>query len=234
MNKWPLALGLFAALLIGVAAGSIANPAPGALGPAPFDRQGSGGDIPGADTDPTDGERPRVTVPGLGVSVSVPILSGPSWLLAAILGLAILIGVAAIAVSGRSQDRAEQLTAVDEGEAATAVREAANRAADRIRTPGNAPVDNEVYRAWQEMTSHLDVDSPASTTPGEFAAAASDAGLPTEDVQTLQRLFERVRYGNEPVTDNRREAVAAALDSVAAAGEESDPADTSWEERDHE
>ncbi|SDX59070.1 DUF4129 domain-containing protein [Halobellus clavatus] len=98
---------------------------------------------------------------------------------------------------------------------------AAGAAADRLE--GDADVGNEVYRAWVEMTAHLDVERPASSTPGEFAAAAVDAGMDPDDVDELTHLFEAVRYGDEGVTDARAERAVAALRRIesAYAGEES-------------
>jgi hypothetical protein len=85
---------------------------------------------------------------------------------------------------------------------------AAGRAADRIETGTDA--ENEVYRAWVEMTRHLDVDHPESSTPAEFAAAAVDAGLDPDDVDELTRQFEAVRYGgDEPTTERERRAIEA-------------------------
>jgi hypothetical protein len=63
--------------------------------------------------------------------------------------------------------------------------------------------ENEVYLAWGEMVDHLDVDGPDSTTPGEFASAAVDAGMQQQDVTDLTRLFEDVRYGGHEPTDAR-------------------------------
>lgn len=100
------------------------------------------------------------------------------------------------------------------------VGEAAGTAADRIEA--DADVGNEVYRAWIEMTTHLDVSRPESSTPGEFAAAAVDAGMDPDDVSELTRLFEAVRYGDERVTDERASRAVAALRRIesAYAGEE--------------
>jgi preprotein translocase subunit SecG len=86
---------------------------------------------------------------------------------------------------------------------------AAGRAADRIEDGDD--VDNEIYRAWVEMTEHLDVDHPESSTPGEFAAAAVDAGIDRDDVVELTELFERVRYGHTAATSDRE---ARALDAL--------------------
>ncbi|WP_246022874.1 DUF4129 domain-containing protein [Halosimplex halophilum] len=119
---------------------------------------------------------------------------------AAVLGVFGVVLVATAAVLFRASSDQQITTmeeeAVDEGEGADVMdlAQAAGRAADRLEEH-NADVDNEVYRAWWEMTSMLDVPNPDSATPGEFAEAAVDVGLGEEDVQELTRLFEEVRYG---------------------------------------
>jgi len=82
---------------------------------------------------------------------------------------------------------------------------AAGRAADRLEEH-NADVDNEVYRAWWEMTSMLDVADPDTATPGEFADAAVAAGMGEDDVAELTRLFEEVRYGQRDAAGEARRA----------------------------
>ncbi|WP_246308284.1 DUF4129 domain-containing protein [Halosimplex rubrum] len=119
---------------------------------------------------------------------------------AAILGVFGVVLVATAAVlfraSGDQAITTMEEEAADEGEGADVMdlAQAAGRAADRLEEH-NADVDNEVYRAWWEMTSMLDVPNPDSATPGEFAEAAVDVGLGEDDVQELTRLFEEVRYG---------------------------------------
>lgn len=95
----------------------------------------------------------------------------------------------------------------DDGTANVAeVGRVAGQAADRIE--GESAVDNEVYRTWREMTELLDVEQPRTSTPGEFAAAAVDAGLGREDVAELTQLFEGVRYGGQaPSEERERQAV---------------------------
>ncbi len=101
-----------------------------------------------------------------------------------------------------------------------AVGRTAGAAADRIES-GEA--DNEVYRAWREMTEVLDVDRPASSTPAEFAAAAVDAGVEPEPVERLTDVFERVRYGGaDPTGDRERRAVDALRRIEAAHREDAD------------
>jgi len=68
-----------------------------------------------------------------------------------------------------------------------------------------------VYRAWAEMTAELEVDRPESSTPGEFATVAVDAGMAPEDVDRLTELFEEVRYGGHAPTDDREQAAVETL-----------------------
>nr|WP_206335541.1 DUF4129 domain-containing protein [Natronolimnobius sp. AArcel1] len=94
---------------------------------------------------------------------------------------------------------------------AAAVASAAGRAADRIDTADGDDVDNEIYRAWQEMTESLEVSRPESSTPREFARAAIDAGLEREHVDELTRLFEDVRYGDAETTPAMEERALEVL-----------------------
>ena len=98
---------------------------------------------------------------------------------------------------------------------------AAGDAADRIEN--DAEVDNEVYRAWVEMTDLLDVSHPDTSTPADFAAAAVDAGMRREDVEELTALFRSIRYGPDEATDrDERRALDALhrIESTYAPGDE--------------
>ncbi|MFC3958453.1 DUF4129 domain-containing protein [Halovivax cerinus] len=88
---------------------------------------------------------------------------------------------------------------------AVAVGAAAGRAATQLETTSRRDLENTIYRAWQEMTSLLPVESPDTTTPREFEAAAVDVGLERSDVSDLTDLFEAVRYGSLESTPTREE-----------------------------
>lgn len=100
------------------------------------------------------------------------------------------------------------------------VADAAGKAAERIES--EAPVDNEVYRAWREMTEYLDVDAPESSTPGEFADAAIAEGLDPDRVASLTDVFQRVRYGDAEPELYEADAVSAlrSIEEDATAAEE--------------
>lgn len=85
---------------------------------------------------------------------------------------------------------------------------AAGRAADTLET--DASRSNAIYHAWQEMTTHLDLQRETST-PGEFAAAAVAAGMARDDVNELTELFEATRYGNIDASEERERRALAVL-----------------------
>ncbi|WP_254273578.1 DUF4129 domain-containing protein [Haloarcula marina] len=98
------------------------------------------------------------------------------------------------------------------------VADAADRAADTLADGETS--DNAVYRAWTEMTAALDVPDAESATPGEFAAAAREAGMDPEHVATLTDLFEAVRYGDRSVTEDRARRAERALRNVEGRGQQ--------------
>lgn len=121
-----------------------------------------------------------------------------------LLVLLVLLAVGGIVVAVFGTGRERKPTASDGGTETEAESEAVGRAAgaaaDRLEA-ADAALGNEVYRAWREMTTLLDVDSPETTTPGEFESAAVDTGMADDDVRELRRLFEDVRYGDREPTD---------------------------------
>ncbi|WP_415381910.1 DUF4129 domain-containing protein [Halosimplex sp. TS25] len=131
---------------------------------------------------------------------------------AVILGVfgVVLVATAAVLMraSGDQDITTMEPEEADEGSGADVMdlAAAAGRAADRLEKH-NADVDNEVYRAWWEMTSMLDVPNPDSATPGEFADAAVDVGLGEDDVRELTRLFEEVRYGERDAESREQLAI---------------------------
>jgi hypothetical protein len=57
----------------------------------------------------------------------------------------------------------------------------------------------------------------ASQTPAEFLQVVAAAGLPfTAAVATVTRIFCEVRYGEQPLDDERRHQVAGALAEIRA------------------
>ncbi len=128
-----------------------------------------------------------------------------------ILGVALVVAVILLFRStGDQMEPAEE--PVEEPEAEdpmVAIGEAAGEAADRIEASEEA--DNEIYRAWHEMTTYLDLANPDTSTPAEFADAAIEIGMAADDVRELTDLFEAVRYGTTAPTPEREDRAVAAL-----------------------
>lgn len=147
------------------------------------------------------------------------VASQPSLLLGIVLVVLILAAVVLLIVAtgdtGETAEEAEEPDPEPEPVNVGAVGRAAGAAADRIA--GEADAENEVYRAWTEMTEYLAVEGPESSTPAEFAEAAIDAGMAPDDVRELTALFEEVRYGTEEATEDRESRAIAALRRIEAA-----------------
>lgn len=143
---------------------------------------------------------------GDGTPASPPLL---------VFALLAVVALGAVAVLLRSGSAFADDAGDDDGpgaEEVAAVGRAAGRAAERIEAAGD--LDNEVYRAWREMTGLLEVERPEATSPGEFAAAATGAGMDPDDVGELTRLFEDVRYGGEEPTEGMERRALSILRRV--------------------
>jgi len=145
-----------------------------------------------------------------------------------VLGVLVVLALAAVLVVGyrrvRADDSAasESLSAPDAGGSTgegdvdgAALGSAAGRAASHLAGTGSPP-ENEVVRAWRELATVLPVARPASSTPREFAAAATAAGVDADDVAELAALFEAVRYGDRPADGERARRAVAALERIEA------------------
>ena len=79
---------------------------------------------------------------------------------------------------------------------------------------------NCYYRMSDTVLEKKNMDRSASMTPSEFASQLENAGLPSDAVRRLTRLFESVRYGghkSDPVAVN--EAVTCLTTIVQYCGE---------------
>ncbi|MGB9963956.1 DUF4129 domain-containing protein [Halobacterium hubeiense] len=151
-------------------------------------------------------------------SAGSELLFSPPAVLLGLLAVAAVLGAVAFRATGDDdppdRDPVPEPADGEDEETLDALGSVAGDAADRIA--GDADVENEVYRAWREMTEHLDVDNPEASTPAEFAAAASDAGMAREHVDELTDLFRSVRYGGAEVTAEREQRAVDALRAVEA------------------
>lgn len=74
------------------------------------------------------------------------------------------------------------------------------------------PEDNVVVRAWERLGDAVGADD--AETPGETARRAADSGVPRDAVAALTDHFRAVRYGDEPLDDDRRRDANEALDRL--------------------
>ncbi|QLH84913.1 DUF4129 domain-containing protein [Halosimplex pelagicum] len=155
-----------------------------------------------------------------GVSVPFP---GPALVLTALAVGAAVLWYRSDADVSLERVGDDDESGVDGGDVdLSAVGRAAGAAADRI--DADAAVDNEVYRAWDEMRALVDAPDPETTAPAEFADAAVAAGMDPDDVAELTELFAEVRYGGRDPADRADRAVAA-LRRIEAAYADGDGSD---------
>jgi hypothetical protein len=131
--------------------------------------------------------------------------------------IAVVVGVLVIHVSSSDSTASNDLDAdtTTDDVALEGVGRAAGRAAAYIEND-DADTTNAVYRAWREMTDAIDADTPATSTPGEFEDAAVDAGMDDERVTEITQLFEDVRYGPHPPSEERERRAVEALRDIEA------------------
>ncbi|WP_227134910.1 DUF4129 domain-containing protein [Halorubellus salinus] len=153
---------------------------------------------------------------------------GPGVVLAVLVVLALLVGgwlaVRRLRGGDGGEREADEAAAsdVDEPDDAgtdvfdgTALGSAAGRAAVHL-DDAESPPANDVVRAWRELAAVLPVARPETSTPREFASAATAAGVDPDAVAELTSLFEAVRYGDRDPSGERAERAVAALERVEA------------------
>lgn len=133
--------------------------------------------------------------------------------LAALTGLVVYRRYAPSDRSAVTADQPREQRDHEPQELAEAIGRAAGRAADQLE---ETSLENAIYEAWYEMTTALAVEDPATKTPAEFASAARAAGMATDDVDRLTRLFQDIRYGDTPVTEDRVRDAKATLRRIEA------------------
>lgn len=75
---------------------------------------------------------------------------------------------------------------------------------ERGRRPLDFAPENDVDAAWVRLVSAVGERAGSARTTREYERAAVDAGLDPDAVSLVTRTFEEVRYGGQPVTDERR------------------------------
>lgn len=232
MTRATIAATIITIVAVSVVAASITTPVPGTAAPDPL-RNRTMPDQGGTGDGPTPDRQRRPTIDLPGVTVPIPVAFDlPPWLGA---GLVVaLLAAMLLAVLRELRDRpttttidpvTPEETTVD-SPTKDAIGEAAGRAADHLLADTDAPITNDVYRAWQAMTAQLPVTDPETTTPREFAAIATDAGFDPDAVETVTTLFEQVRYGTDTITEAEAETVANILTTFETTTDATDAGDT--------
>lgn len=153
--------------------------------------------------------------PSAGAGSGTEPLSLLEWFLALlrrVLPLLVFVALAALAYRYR-----RQLLALGMAVVAVLGGTDDDRSTSTSEWPSERP-DNEVHRAWLSMVAETDIEEPRTRTPSECAAAAVEADLDPSAVRTLTDVFEEVRYGERPVTDERRERAQRGLDRLGGGG----------------
>lgn len=179
----------------------------------------SGGPGSGADGNATFSIGLSEAIGGGSGSGGLPTISAA---LIIILGIALVVAVVLLfrSTGDQTEPTEEPVDTPSDEASMVAIGEAAGEAADRIEA--SAEADNEIFRAWREMTTYLDVSNPEASTPAEFADAAIEIGMAPADVHELTDLFEVVRYGTSDPTAGREARAVAALRRIEStyAGED--------------
>jgi negative regulator of sigma E activity len=141
--------------------------------------------------------------------------------------LAVVVGLAVVSVLTlwgvrsrfRRQSTAEE-PAVEESDVdTTEIGQAAGQAADQLESD-EASAD-AVLAAWREMATLVAGRDRRTVTPRQVTARAIAAGCDPDDVETLTRLFEDVRYGDVALSEAQRQRALRAFRRIeTVAGED--------------
>lgn len=78
--------------------------------------------------------------------------------------------------------------------------------------------ENDVDAAWIRLVRAVGDRSAGARTPREYENAAVRAGFDPDAVSQVTRAFEEVRYGGQPVTDDRRRRANEAVSRLDLGG----------------
>lgn len=153
---------------------------------------------------------------GLGGEDSGVALDLPLPVLLLVGGLAAFVGLFVLWLAG--DDESDEAERGGTATPPTAPEQPApsGGASARSALDADVPADNEVYRAWLALAAAADATSRDS--PAAVERQAVEAGVPAATASEITALFEAVRYGDAPVTDERERRAAEARSSLDVAG----------------
>lgn len=140
-----------------------------------------------------------------------PRFDPPTAVLALIAGFGLLFGLLAARSSGDDEGAAETKT-VSAGEP-DSVQTAGSRPPTAHATIRDRAADNEVYESWLALADVADAD-PTADSPRTVATRAIDAGVEEGTAREITALFEEVRYGGRPASDDRQRRASRARSAL--------------------
>ncbi|WP_439025432.1 DUF4129 domain-containing protein [Haloarchaeobius sp. DT45] len=152
--------------------------------------------------------------PGTNESLLDRLLSLLAALLDLLRSLApMLVGLALVALGVRHRDRLVAMLR-DRLERWGLLDPASDDAAGE--PPTEAAPTNQVSAAWYEFVETLGLGDVRSCAPRECAEVARAEGVDEETIDALTEPFEEVRYGEAPVTEDRRQRARRGLERFRA------------------
>ena len=91
---------------------------------------------------------------------------------------------------------------------------------DDLRDDRTEDEPRSIDDAWDALTDRVDLSNPEARTPGEFARAAIDRGLPAEPVRRLTGVVRDVTSGGLPRTEERVRAARSAHEAIDDGGDD--------------
>lgn len=88
----------------------------------------------------------------------------------------------------------------------------------RDRRPLDFAPENDVDAAWVRLVSAIGERASTARTTREYERAAVESGFDADAVSQVTRAFEEVRYGGQPVTDERRQRANEGLSRLNLGG----------------
>lgn len=139
----------------------------------------------------------------------------PYWYV--LIGVWVLLGVGWFYLFGRGDGDETAATGGTDGQETGEVSDS-DAGLPAEETIADVPPSNPVYSAWREMAAAVGRETDRTLTANEVAAVASENGFDDDAVRTLTGLFEEVRYGDRPVTEDRERRAKSAIESIERSG----------------
>jgi len=133
--------------------------------------------------------------------------------------LAVVLPVLAVVISAALLYRYRHRLAALLGILANDSGGAPDHSGDESTEPwGGAEPSSVVDWVWLDLVRRIDLDRPETKTPAEVQAAAVRSGMDSGAVETVTRTFRDVHYGDEELSDGRRQRVNRSAERLGLGG----------------